>query len=75
MSYQPDGKMAQVFWPILYMRTVQRTTADKSVHCNNDRIVYAFQQVVSNENEENESDRDSDSAVDNESGSESECDK
>jgi hypothetical protein len=59
----------------MYMRTVQRTTADKSVQCNNDRIVYVFQQVVSNGNEENESERDSDSAVDNESGSESECDK
>jgi hypothetical protein len=59
----------------MYMRTVQRTTADKSVQCNNVRIVYVYQQVVSNENEENESDRDSDSAVDNESGSESECGK
>jgi hypothetical protein len=57
------------------MRTVQRTTADKSVQCNNDRVVYVYQQVDSNRNEENKSDRDSDSAVDNESGSESECDK
>jgi hypothetical protein len=60
----------------MYMRTVQRTTADKSVQCNNDRIVYVFQQVVSNGNEENKSEmNDSDSAVDNESGPESECDK
>jgi hypothetical protein len=62
----------------MYMRAVQRTTADKSVQCNNDRIVYVIQQVVSNGNENNESDmndRDSDLAVDNESGSESECDK
>jgi hypothetical protein len=59
----------------MYMRTVQRTTADKSVQCNNDRIVYVFQQIVSNGKEENESEKDGDSAVDNESGSESECDK
>jgi hypothetical protein len=60
----------------MYMRTIQRTTADKSVQCNNDRIVYVIQQVVSNGNEENESEmNDSDSAVDNESGPESECDK
>jgi hypothetical protein len=59
----------------MYMRTVQRTTADKSVQCNNDRIVYVIQQVIpSRNNEENESEmNDSDSAVDNESGSE--CDK
>jgi hypothetical protein len=60
----------------MYMRTVQRTTAEKSVQCNNDRIVYVIQQVVSNSNEDNESEmNDSDSAVDNESGPESECDK
>jgi hypothetical protein len=57
----------------MYMRTVQRTTTDKSVQCNNDQIVYVFQQVDLNGNEENESEQDSDSAVDNESGSESEC--
>jgi hypothetical protein len=60
----------------MYMRTVQRTTSDKSVQCNNDRIVYVIQQVVSNGNDDNESEmNESDSAVDNESGPESECDK
>ena len=62
----------------MYMRTVQRTTTDVSVQCNNDRIVYVTQQVVSNGNvdDDNESEmNESDSAVDNESGPESECDK
>jgi hypothetical protein len=57
----------------MYMHSTRQTNIERGVQCTNDQISYVY--IYETFDVENESEKESDSAVDNEFGSKSECEK